>query len=629
MTAKEVLKRYWGYDAFRPLQEDIIQSVVDGRHTVALLPTGGGKSVCFQVPALMLEGVCLVISPLIALMRDQVDQLHRRQIKAIAIYSGMGKREIDIALDNCVYGEVKFLYVSPERLKTPLFLARAERMKISMIAIDEAHCISQWGYDFRPPYLEIHDFVERRGIEKVIALTATATKEVKNDIVEKLQLTDAHVFAKSFARPNLSYSVFNTESKEEKLVEILTKVPGSAVVYVRSRKMTEVVARTLRGHGLVADFYHAGLSGEEREKRQTLWITGSLRVIVATNAFGMGIDKPDVRSVVHLDLPDSLEAYYQEAGRAGRDERKAYAVLLYTAADVQRLLDQVAKSHVSLKTIRRVYQALANYYKLAVGSLPDKSMPLEVEQFARTYEIPVLEAFNSLKKLEDKGVVALSESFHHSSQVILLQRKEDLYRFQVAHPRLDRLIKALLRLYGGRLFEEFVSIKEGELGKILNVSRSQIIQWLDLLVQFEVIDYVKQIGGTQLSFILPRMDPNDLPIDEEQLKSRARIASEKAESMIEYAQQQDKCRTRMLQAYFDEQSDEDCGVCDYCVRRKKAGTGISAAELYALLEEHAPIAIDRIIALKAGWRQEALQVALRVLVEEGKVEIGRDAVRLI
>ncbi|MEM9328267.1 MAG: ATP-dependent DNA helicase RecQ, partial [Bacteroidota bacterium] len=492
MTPRAILSQYWGHESFRPMQEEIVQSVLDGKHTLALLPTGGGKSICFQVPAMMFDGVCIVVSPLIALMRDQVEQLQSRQIKATALYSGMTRREIDITLDNCVYDNVKFLYVSPERLRSSLFLARAERMNVSMLAVDEAHCISQWGYDFRPSYLHIHDFVERRGIDRLIALTATATKRVKEDIVEKLKLVDTQIFTRSFARTNLSYSVFNLENKERKLAEVLTNVPGSSIVYVRSRKMAEVVGRTLRAKGQSTDYYHAGLSATDRERKQDLWRSGKLRVMVATNAFGMGIDKSDVRSVIHLDLPDSLEAYYQEAGRAGRDEQKAYAVLLYDASDVIRLKDQLVRNAVSLASIRRVYQALANYYKLAVGSLPEKSFAFELERFASTYDLSALETFNCMKKLQEAGVLTLSESFFKSSQVMILQRKEDLYRFQVAHPKLDLVIKSLLRLYGGQIFQEFVSIKEGDLAKVLKVSSKQVSDWLDMLVQFEVADYVKR-----------------------------------------------------------------------------------------------------------------------------------------
>jgi ATP-dependent DNA helicase RecQ len=379
MTAQQILKQYWHYDAFRPLQEEIINSIMDGKDTLALLPTGGGKSVCFQVPALMLEGICIVVSPLIALMKDQVEQLKRRGINATAIYSGMSKREIDITLDNCIYSDIKFLYVSPERLKTELFIERARKMKISLLAIDEAHCVSQWGYDFRPPYLQIADFKEEVNIQRTIALTATATKEVKEDIVLKLDLKDCQKFQKSFVRENLSYSAFQLENKQAKLIEILTNVQGSSVVYVRSRKRTQKVAELLTQNGIAASFYHAGLSGTIRDERQAAWIENKTRVIVATNAFGMGIDKPDVRTVVHLDLPDTLEAYYQEAGRAGRDEKKAYAVALYHLQDKEELTDRVERSVVTKDELKRTYQALANYYKLAIGSQAFSSYDFEFE----------------------------------------------------------------------------------------------------------------------------------------------------------------------------------------------------------------------------------------------------------
>ncbi|MEM9895895.1 MAG: ATP-dependent DNA helicase RecQ, partial [Bacteroidota bacterium] len=368
MNAVEVLQKYWGYGSFRPLQEEIVEAVLAHESVLALLPTGGGKSICFQVPALMLKGICIVISPLIALMQDQIDQLQRRGIKAAAIFSGMSKRQIDITLDNCLYGNVKFLYVSPERLKSDLFLERSAQMDISLLAVDEAHCISQWGYDFRPPYLDIANFKNHLKIRKVIALTATATKEVKEDIVAKLEMDGAKQFQKSFARENLSYSVFNLENKEGKMLQILNSVKGSSVVYVRSRKKTKEISDFLRKHGISASFYHGGLETEVRAETQERWIKGEFRVIAATNAFGMGIDKSDVRTVIHLDLPDTMEAYYQEAGRAGRDGKKAYAILAYHPTDIDRLKQRIEQSHVTPQQIRRVYQALCNYFKFAIGS---------------------------------------------------------------------------------------------------------------------------------------------------------------------------------------------------------------------------------------------------------------------
>lgn len=618
---KDILRKYWGYEAFRPLQEEIIQSVLDGNPTLALLPTGGGKSICFQVPAMALEGLCLVISPLIALMRDQVDQLENRQIKAKALYSGMSKKEVDITLDNCIYGDVKFLYVSPERLQSSLFLARAQQMQFSMIAIDEAHCISQWGYDFRPPYLLIKDFIDEFGIKKVLALTATATREVKVDITERLGMKDARIFKKSFARKNLSYSVFRVESKLRKMLEILHNVPGSSVVYVRSRKRTGEIARVLSDNRISADHYHAGLSPEDRAEKQEKWIRGSIRVMVATNAFGMGIDKPDVRSVIHLDIPDTLEAYYQEAGRAGRDEQKAYAVMLIHDSDKETMLERIEKSQVSLDLLKRTYQALSNYYKLAIGSLPEGSLDFDLQEFANTYNLTPLEAYNALARLEKEGLLQLSEGFNHASRAMIRMPKEDLYSFQVSHPQLDLLIKAILRLYGGELFSQYGKISEKELAQLLNTNPREIKVKMNLLHQYEVVDYQTAASRSQLTFLVPRVDVNELPIDGKALAERRKQILDKAHQVLDYINDEKTCRTRMLQAYFDEITDEHCGVCDYCINRKKRNLILlNPIELFEMIQAKGRLSMQEVMTLKNVAMEDVLD-AVRPLVEEDKVEL--------
>ncbi|MEM6298785.1 MAG: ATP-dependent DNA helicase RecQ [Bacteroidota bacterium] len=423
----DILKRFWGYDSFRPLQEDIITSVLDGHDTLALMPTGGGKSICFQVPALALEGVCIVVTPLIALMKDQVAQLKQRGIKAQALFSGMRPREIDIALDNCVYGDTKFLYLSPERLKTKLFQERLQKMNVSLLAVDEAHCISQWGYNFRPPYLTIAQV--RKFIPDVpcIALTATATQNVCIDIQEHLEFREGHqFFRKSFARENLSYSCFKEENKLERLLKILRGVQGSSVVYVRNRRKTQEITELLRKQNVSADFYHAGLDMKERSQKQEAWIKNQIRVIVATNAFGMGIDKPDVRLVVHLDIPDNLEAYYQEAGRAGRDEQKAYAVLLYDQKDTEGLLQRLEMSHPSLEIIKRVYQAIANRYQIPVGSGELASYDFEMKELTKPYNLKATEVHYGLKRLEEQGLVHLTEAVFQSARLMVQVSREAL-----------------------------------------------------------------------------------------------------------------------------------------------------------------------------------------------------------
>ncbi len=617
MSPLEVLRQYWGYSAFRPMQEEIIQSLLDGKDTLALLPTGGGKSVCFQVPALLLDGICIVVSPLIALMKDQVEQLNRRGIKAVAVFSGMKKREIDITLDNCIYGDFKFLYVSPERLKTELFRERAKQMKISMLAIDEAHCISQWGYDFRPPYLEITDFKKELTISKVIALTATATKEVKEDIIERLEMKEAEVFQQSFARANLSYSVFRLENKDQKLLEILNKVPGTSVVYVRSRKRTKEIADTLRRHQIAADFYHAGLSAKERSDKQDAWISNKSRVIVATNAFGMGIDKPDVRTVVHLDLPDSLEAYYQEAGRAGRDERRAYAVALFHNEDVSELRERTAKGAATLEQIKRTYQALSNYYKLAIGSHAFSSFPFQYDQFIKAFNLPIIETYAALKRLTDEGLIQISDGFFEASKLIFLLDKSETYKFQIANPKLDSLIKTLLRLYGGEVFNTYLKIKEKDIASLLKTDTKQVRQWLQFLSDQEIIDYQASSDAPTLTFLTPRYDPEKLPIDTKQIEWRRKLALEKAEKVIDYVRTDD-CRTQFFQRYFDEETSITCGICDNDLEKKKDLdiTKIPVDQVEEMLD--APRTITDLRALLSKFREEQIMEALRILIEDGK-----------
>jgi ATP-dependent DNA helicase RecQ len=619
LKPQDILKNYWGYESFRPLQEEIIQSVLDGYDTLALLPTGGGKSICFQVPALMLDGLCIVVTPLIALMRDQVDQLTKRGIKAVALYSGMSPREIDLLLDNCVYGQFKFLYVSPERLQTNLFLARAEKMKISMLAIDEAHCISQWGYDFRPPYLLIADFRQKYGITRQLAVTATATKQVKQDIQDKLEMVEAKVFAKSFARDNLSYSVFETENKLDKLVQILSNVPGSSVAYVRSRKATKEVAVYLQQRNISADFYHAGLSNDQRSSKQQKWISNQIRVMVATNAFGMGIDKSDVRTVIHLDLPDSLEAYYQEAGRAGRDERKAFAVLLYQQKDTVGLIERIEHTTPTLELIKRVYQALANRYKLAVGSGTNTRYDFDYQEFVSAFNLPVFETHYALNKLQSSGLIDLTDGYYQASKLLILLDHDELYKFQISHGTLDPVIKALLRLYGGELYSDFMVIKEDDLARFMKKARSQIVTWLENLAHYNVIDYQRSSNKSQLTFLMPRLDKDSLPIDSNLIKERKAINIEKAEGMIAYAKNDGQCRTRMLQAYFDELTDQNCGVCDFCINKRKEVQPVEKNRLLAIIPQEG-IDLDAVFHMFKENRESVL-LTVRELVEEGSIDL--------
>ena len=575
------MQRYWNHSSFRPLQEDIINSVLNGHDTLALLPTGGGKSVCFQVPAMLLDGLCIVITPLIALMKDQVSQLKKKGIEAVAIHSGMTRTQVDVLLDNCVYGIVKFLYVSPERLQTELFIARVKKMKVGLIAVDEAHCISQWGYDFRPPYLKIASLREIVTDVTVIALTASATQIVCDDIQDKLAFREPKaLFRKSFARDNLSFVVRKSENKERKILEILQKVRGSAIIYVRSRKATQEVAETLIKRRISATFYHAGLDFEVRSRRQDEWIQNKVRVMVATNAFGMGIDKPDVRTVIHIDLPENLESYYQEAGRAGRDGQRSYAAIIYQDADVKNLTAKVAQSHPPPEALKKVYQALANYYQLAIGSGSGESFDFDLHDFSERFSQHTAEVYVALKKLEEEGFIQFNESFYSPSQLHFAVDKTKLYEFQIANVQFDPVIKMLLRLYGGELFSDFVKISESYLAKGLNVSTKEMILILEHLHSLKVVIYQPVKEKPQITFVTPRHDASSLPLDVARMAARKKLITEKMEAMIAFATTQHRCRMQMIQDYFNEVTYDNCGICDVCVERRKKDNQAAFDELW-------------------------------------------------
>lgn len=564
-----ILKKYWGFDDFRPLQQDIVEAVLRKEDVLALLPTGGGKSICFQVPTLILEGLCLVVTPLIALMRDQVSFLKSKGIKAEAIYSGMRKREIDLLLDNCAYGKVKFLYVSPERLETDIFKARITKLNIELIAVDEAHCISQWGYDFRPSYLRIAEMRKVVSNVPMIALTATATPEVIVDIQEKLEFTRQNVFRKSFFRANLSYSVRRVEDVHRKLLEVLKSVQGSAIIYVNTRRESKEVAMLLYRNGISANFYHAGLNQDERDKRQQSWKNNKSRVMVSTNAFGMGIDKPDVRLVVHLGLNQDLESYFQEAGRAGRDGKKAYALLLFNDSDVDHLKQRVKRQYPSITALKQVYQALANYFRLAVGSGLGQSFDFDIRDFSEHYSFNHLEVFYTLKRLEEEGLISFNESYFNPSHIHIAVDHNELYKFQVAHANYDPLIKGLLRLYGGEMFTHFVVISELQLAKFTGLDRADIFDQLSKLNGLNIVHYEPQRDKPQITFSRARMHAESLNLNKVRIKQRAELASGKSAAVINYVKHRSSCRSRLLLEYFGEENSLDCGICDLCVARRK------------------------------------------------------------
>lgn len=568
-TPQSVLQHYWGHAAFRPLQLEIIESVLSGRDTLAVLPTGGGKSVCFQVPALLREGVCIVITPLIALMEDQVQQLKQKHILAVAIHSGMSHREIDIQLDNCIYGKIKFLYVSPERIQTELFQERVKKMVVSLVAVDEAHCISQWGHDFRPPYLQIKLLRQLQPLAPVMALTASATKLVRSDIIVHLEMNQPAEFQKSFARDNLSFVVRQAENKEKKLLQILRKVPGAAIIYVRSRKATQQVAELLIKQRISATFYHAGLSYSERSSRQSQWIQNRVRVMVATNAFGMGIDKPDVRVVIHLDLPENLESYYQEAGRAGRDGKRCYAAILFHPLDGSLLREKVHQAHPPIEVLKSVYQALANYYQLALGSADHTTFGFDLDDFCKRFGLNPSSTYAALQKLQDAGLIELSESFFRPSRLFFAVDNKKMYEFQVANALYDTFIKSLLRLYGAELFSEFVTIQESQIAKANKLTTAEVKTRLTQLEKMHLLIYEPITDQPQLTFLTPRLDADHLPLDRRKLQERRDLNVSKMEAMINYAEQRNRCRMRVIQEYFDEMTEDLCGICDVCIDRRK------------------------------------------------------------
>lgn len=606
------------------MQEEIIASVLNGQDTLALLPTGGGKSVCFQVPAMLLDGLCIVVSPLIALMKDQVEGLKKRGIQAVALHSGMPRGQIDTALDNCIHGSIKFLYVSPERLKTEIFIARVTQMKVALLVVDEAHCISQWGYDFRPPYLEIAALRDLIGEVPVIALTATATELVKRDIVEKLHFRKGYeVFQRTFARENISFVVRKSENKEKKLLEILQKVKGAAIVYVRSRKATVELASLLNQKNITALPYHAGLHFQQRTRHQDDWLKGRHRVMVATNAFGMGIDRPDVRLVIHLDLPENLESYYQEAGRAGRDGARAYAVILYHNSDIESLKAKVSISHPELPFLKTIYQALANYFQLAEGSGEGESFDFDLHNFCEHYGFHVTEVYGALKKLEEEGLVQFNESFYSPSQLHIQLDRTALYEFQVANVKFDPIIKMLLRLYGAQLFTDYVKISESQLASGLKIGLPELKALLKHLGELRVTDYQPVIDGPRITYILPRHDADRLPVDRARLAARKKLAEEKMQAMVDYASTDHRCRVQRILEYFDEQRWDNCGLCDVCMANRKRENKEEAGEIHQeilnLLSSSAMTSEE--LEQKISPRDVELFVdVIRELVDEGRVE---------
>ena len=620
----EILQQYWHHSSFRPQQEAIIQSVLDGKDTLALLPTGGGKSVCFQVPALMKDGLCLVISPLIALMKDQVENLQKRSIPALAIHSGMTFYDVKQTLQHAATGNAKFLYLSPERLETNLFKEFLHHLNISLIAVDEAHCVSQWGYDFRPPYLRIASLGDELPAVPIIALTASATPLVQDDIVSKLRFREPNIYRQSFEKPNLSYSVFKVDSKINKVLEILKNVPGSSIIYCRNRRLTKEVAHLLSLQNIAAGFYHAGLSQEERNNKQEAWINNRTRVIVCTNAFGMGIDKADVRTVIHYDTPDCLENYYQEAGRAGRDGKRAYAVLLYQPEDATSLEALPDIRFPVMYDIRKVYQALADYLQIPVGSGENGYFDFDLNEFAKNFKLDIHLAINVLKVLEQEGHLTFNESIFLPSQVKFTVAKELLLDFEKSHPQLEPVMKCLLRTYEG-VYDNRVSVHEKQIAKLTWKKIDEVKNDLLQLHTLGIIEYLPQKETPQIYFILNRAPAQFLHINHENYLLRKQQFELRTENMLHYLHLQKECRSKYISAYFGDSTVKECGICDDCLKKKN--TSLTEEE-FRKIEQRImhringnTIAVKDLLPQMHGIKKEKIWKVLEFLQSEKKIKI--------
>ena len=620
----EILKQYWGYDSFRDLQEEIIRSIGEGKDTLGLMPTGGGKSITFQVPALAQEGLCIVITPLIALMKDQVQNLRKRGIKAIAVYSGMTRQEILTALENCIFGDYKFLYISPERLDTEIFRTKLRSMKVSMITVDESHCISQWGYDFRPAYLKIAEIRDLLPGIPVLALTATATPEVVKDIQIRLNFRKENVFSMSFERKNLAYIVRETDNKTGELLHILKRINGSAIIYVRNRRKTKEVTELLMHEGITADFYHAGLDNAVKDLRQKRWQNGEVRVMVATNAFGMGIDKPDVRIVLHLDLPDSPEAYFQEAGRAGRDGDKAYAVILYAKSDKTTLHKRVADTFPEKEYIKNVYEHLQYFYQMAMGDGFECVREFNLEEFCRKFKYFPVPVHSALKILTQAGYLEYTDEQDNASRILFTIRRDELYKLRELGKEADMLIQTILRSYTG-VFTDYAYISEDTLAVRTGLTRQQIYSILITLTKRRIVDYIPRKKTPYIIYTRERLDLRYITIPPTVYEKRKERYETRIHAMEEYVSTQHACRSRMLLRYFGEKNEHNCGQCDVCLSHR-ADNNLSEnafkdmeKQIKLLLEQHALTPAQ--IAEKMEAKKEDIAQTIQYLLEEGDLKI--------
>lgn len=624
----DTLKKYWQYDSFRPMQREAIESVLSGRDTLVLMPTGGGKSIIYQLPTLASEGLCIVVTPLIALMKDQVDALRRRGIPAVAVHSGLSSRQIDIALDNCVYGDVKFLYVAPERLSSEMFRLRVDRMNVSLLAVDEAHCISQWGYDFRPSYLRIKELRRLLPDTPILALTASATPQVAKDIMEQLEFAEPNVLQSSFLRPNLSYSVRQTDDKEGQLMRIINNVPGCGIVYVRMRNTAERVANYLIEQGESASFYHGGLPTSERSMRQDEWVSGKTRIMVATNAFGMGIDKRDVRFVVHYTMSDSLESYYQEAGRAGRDGERSYAVILMSSDDNNRILDIFEKEFPDIQLIQSVYHELCSYLGVAIGDGKEASFVFNIYDFCRHIKQPIVTVHNIIKLLQLNGYMTLVEDCEHPARMMFMVTRDELYSIKMQSEKEEDILRTILRLYTG-IFNEFRPIDEMEIASTSKHSFEDVHDFLKRMWRANVIRYIPTNHDPLIFLDEERLPAKDVYIAPATYSRRKSLMLERFNRLLHYANEEQECRSRIIEEYFCDKMSEPCGICDNCLARKKREKSHSAnyeQQILALLATE-PMTIKELIAKIKGNEQTLIEI-IRSLTERGIISAKESKLRV-
>ena len=622
-TYQQILTKYWGFSSFRPLQEEVIKEIANNRDTLALMATGAGKSITFQVPALLREGFCLVITPLISLMNDQVNRLTKLNIKAVSIHSGMSTEEIKIAMDYCIYGDYKFLYCSPERLGTDLFIYRIQKAKVNLIVVDEAHCISQWGYDFRPSYLQIANIRKYFPNVPVLALTATATSDVVDDIQKKLLFKTPNVLKASFERKNLVYTVIESENKEKLLVDIAKKTKGSGIIYVKTRKKTREIADILKKNQLSADYFHAGLDTEVKKSKQQEWTNDKTKIMVATNAFGMGIDKSNVRYIVHYDIPDSLEEYFQEAGRAGRDDNESLAMLMYDNNDIQQLRSRIDRKYPDIKTIKNIYEALFNYYQIPLGGGKGLVMDFNIADFAQRYNIEILVAYNSLKLLQGEGLLELTDEIDNPSRIHFIVNRDDLYRFQISNVQFDNFIKLLLRTYTG-IFSDYVKIDETLLARRANISRDDVYNYLCKLSNLKIINYIPQKKTPLIILTEQRLESNAIIFSPDKYFSLKEKYIARLNAVMMYVTSSSKCRNQILMAYFNEKNADRCGQCDVCKKRNKLN--LSKYEFDIILKDikeklqHKSISLYE-LAESSSFDKEKVVKVIQWLTDNKKIRI--------